>query len=189
MDPVIEAIWNNDPAALEALLEGGADANATESGKSALLWACSLRAAACAKTLLDHGANPNFTDPLGGTPLIAASFAGDLDVVAALLSKAADPRARDADGATALMAAAKAGHADVVRRLAVHGADPGAVDSRGRTALHWSLTQGDHAEIVELLLKLGADPTAQSADGLTALDYARKLARQRSTTVLGSASN
>lgn len=189
MDSVIEAIWDNDPTALRALLQRGGDANATESDKSALLWACSLRAADCAKTLLDHGANPNFTDPVGGTPLFAASFAGDLDVVAALLSKAADPGARDADGATALMAAAKAGHADVVRRLAAHGADPGAVDSRGRTALHWSMTQGDHAETVELLLKLGTDPAVQSADGLTALDYARKLARQRSTAVLGSASN
>lgn len=60
----------------------------------------------------------------GRTPLMHASFEGDLDGVIRLLDEGSDPNARDAGGDTALMFATMGGHFLVVKMLLAHGADP-----------------------------------------------------------------
>jgi len=73
--------------------------------------------------LLAKGANPNFKDSRGRTPLHHAAFHGYADNVQLLLAAGADPNARDNDGWTPLNAANSGRNdAHVTRTLRAAGA-------------------------------------------------------------------
>jgi ankyrin repeat protein len=61
------------------------------------------------KLLLSLGADANYVDPFGMTPLLWAAISdyGHSEIVKALLAAGADPYVRDKDGATALSLAKK----------------------------------------------------------------------------------
>ena len=86
----------------------------------------------------------------GRTPLMHASFEGDLDRVIALLDEGSDPNDRDAGGDTALMFASMGGHFLVVKMLLAHGADPLARARNGWTALRFAESRYQH-EVAALL--------------------------------------
>lgn len=150
-----------DPAATGALLNAGADAQATNRRRAtALHYACDPRPA-------------DGTEPTRQTRVIEL-----------LLAHGADGDAPDAGGATPLHRAVRARSPAAVRALLAGGASVTArLRPRGVTPLHLAVrstgaggTRGaldEQVAIVALLLEAGADPHAEDAAGLTPIDAAR----------------
>ena len=98
---------NSDLAVIEALLRGGADANARNGrGRTALFSAAAPSLGesneVVVRRLIEAGADPNVRDRGGKTPLIAALTRDVVDptVVTALLDGGADASLRDQEGVT-----------------------------------------------------------------------------------------
>ena len=69
------------------------------------------------RLFLEKGANPNLADKNGKTPLMNASYKGNLAIVKMLLEFGADPTLKDYKGQSALDMAQKKGHQDVIQLL------------------------------------------------------------------------
>ena len=110
--PLMIAAAEGHAETVSALVDGGADVNATNRlGRTALMFASSYGFAAIVQNLLGHRADPNIVP-------------------------------KDSTGWTALIAAAHNGHGEVVRLLLGHGADASIRDKQGKTALAWAEAQG-----------------------------------------------
>lgn len=90
--------------------------------------------------------------PVSWTPLMYASWYGQLAVVQHLLASGANPNLEDFESNTALDGAAIQGHADVVTMLLDARADPRHEDKQLRTARDYAAAAG-HDSIVKLILK------------------------------------
>lgn len=114
--------------------------------------------------LLAHGADPNFQDGEGFTPLMVAvshtMMDGDDDppqadevlaVVRQLLVSGADVESRHCCGGTALTGAVRAGFAEAARLLLQAGADPTAGEPGHRAIDHLD-NVAEHADVVEALV-------------------------------------
>lgn len=111
---------------------------------------------------------------------MAASFAGDVEIVKILLKHGARVNEQDTDGKTALYYASENGRAaDVIPELLKAEADvrlksgPTAKYLPGATPLIIAASVGSE-RAVEFLLNAGSDPNSLTVDGMTALDVARK---------------
>jgi ankyrin repeat protein len=137
--PLMAAALYGDAPLVKTLLDQGASPNvANHAGATPLMWAANDLAKAT--LLVDHGANVNARSDDGRFPLvIAASFAGNREVVALLLDHHANPSIQ-APGAiaqvTAITEAAKQGDEASVRLLIERGSD---VARAGFLALHFAL--------------------------------------------------
>ena len=134
-----------------------------------------------AKLFLEHGADPNAKEKLGGeTPLYWAVSFDHTDIAKLLLKHGADPNNKSKryieDGRAVLHLAVHTGDVDLMRLLLEKGANPNVRDRYGYTPLHIAALRG-FPQVVELLLKYGADPNARNADGKTPLDMVQSFAR------------
>jgi ankyrin repeat protein len=121
-------------------------------GVTALMNAARIDCEACARMLLEHGADAKAKTDAGLTALHYAAFKGNLTMVNLLLKAGAEVNAVDDRGFTPLMMAANSRikNPEVVRVLLDRGADMKAKDELGRTAADWARI-GAHAEIVGML--------------------------------------
>ena len=112
---------------------------------------------ACARTLLDQGADLNARSrgAMQNMPLHAAASSRSLAIVELLADRGADVNARQHGGWTALHAAALNGDVETARVLIAHGADTKARADNQQNALDLAFTRG-HQNIVDLLDQLGA---------------------------------
>ena len=118
------AAGQNNLTVVRLLLDRGvpADAPATGGGRySSLLIAASSGYVELMTTLLDAGANPNWQDQHGDTPLMAAVRIGSLPAVRLLLARGATANVTDEDGRTALTWAVRNPRADIVDTLRSRG--------------------------------------------------------------------
>jgi uncharacterized protein len=174
------AHWN-DLAAVELLLDAGADPNLPNRfGVTPLHEAALIGNAEMLELMLDAGGDANAAFGEGETALMTAARAGDAASVRALLAHGGDPNAIEGwHGQTALMWAAIEGHAEVAELLIVHGADidrrstehdwidisysagnvPKMRDVGGLTPLHFAARNGS-LDVAETLLEAGADASA-----------------------------
>ena len=112
-----------------------------------------------ARTLLEHGADPNVPDNLGTTALHAAIHRGweVVTFVEVLLEYGANVDARDKKGWTPLHGAAYHLNLEVVVVLLNHGTDPRAQTNKGETPIqlanapHHRALRGDQAQVIQLL--------------------------------------
>jgi ankyrin repeat protein len=116
-----------------------------------------------AKELLGQGANVNFRNRAGETPLTFAAVWNQLPALKLLLEHGADPNIADRTGGTALMLAAQHGTASMVRELLRRKANPRAKDSAGHTALDhidWRAADDEAREQIRRLIErsLGRSP-------------------------------
>src|SRR5262245_6551527 len=136
-----------------------------------------------------------FSDPLldvGGTPLLRATLANDMEVIRALLDKGASPNI-NAMGVTPFLVAAGAGGGGqrggqgtgLMDLFLQHGADVNAQvtgtktysmriarspsTNEGMTALHVAVQSG-RADLVRYLLEKGANPDIVDSNGRKAID-------------------
>ena len=107
------------------------------------------------------------------TPLFAASFGGQVDVMRWLLDHGADANARSNFRFTPLLYAADGMHLEAVQVLLEYHADINSRGSDGDTLLSWVLSNCNRKErfvdMVRLLLELGADPNVCNNDHKTPL--------------------
>ena len=161
--PLIAAARAADAAAVERLLQAGADVGQRQpDGATALHWAAFRDDLRIAGLLLAKGAAVDAANELGATPLWLAAENGSAAMIERLLAAGADANAALPEGETPVMTASRAGTADGVRALVAAGADVNAAEgSRGQTALMWAVAQG-HDDVAAVLVRHGADVEARS---------------------------
>ncbi|RQM25635.1 hypothetical protein B5M09_000680 [Aphanomyces astaci] len=151
----------------ECLLDGGAS---SEYRSAALVPAAHFGHIDVVNLLLARGADANYANQKGTTPLMRAAQEGQAAVVSALLGKDADSNAANMEGMTALMLASQRGHADIAEILISAGA---LVDKQtvrhSSTALLLAAKRG-HAGAITMLLTAGADMFLKDERDKTALD-------------------
>ena len=106
----------------------------------------------------------------GFTPLILASYRGNISVVKILLENGASINAKS-DMGTALMASAVKGNIEITQFLLEKKADPNIADTNGNTALIYAV-QFQNIAILKLLLDFKADKLLKDKSGKTAFEYA-----------------
>src|SRR5215475_6022838 len=192
--------------AVNVLLESGANPNRTDwRGYNSLLLvvrdshygldlANKDRIVTIVKSLLKHGADPNFRlkQPKaitvnevsldGATPVLLAAEVNNTEAVKVLLDAGADPKIATEQGMTALIMASGGGTdiqrarppeeraqaIDTVKLLIAHGVDINAVGQYGWTALHQASYQG-LTEVIEYLVSKGSNINEMDAFGQTPL--------------------
>lgn len=116
------------------------------------------------KDLLELRNSDNFT------PLLLASFHGQLEIARFLIEKGADIHADDNENSTPLHNAAARGHLDIISLLIENGARINQCDGNGMTALHLAASYG-HPECAKLLIEKGANVNAREINGRTPLFF------------------
>lgn len=99
-----------------------------------------------AEILLSHGADPNYRDKTGRTPIVYAVLTSE-EILRVLLSYGADPNIPDNNKRTPLMLAALdvGTEPGIMEALIEHGADINAQDEDGMTALLWVVAGRDRS--------------------------------------------
>jgi hypothetical protein len=135
----LQALWQEDLAKVENMLNAGIDPNAqTAMGNRPLLIAAKKRNPRLLEILIAHGAKVDAADRTGLTALMAASSLGLAQNISVLISAGANVNARDEKGSTALIWAAISGYPQVVEILLADGADGKVKNKDGLTALQLS---------------------------------------------------
>ncbi|WP_191091619.1 ankyrin repeat domain-containing protein [Affinibrenneria salicis] len=160
---------------------------------------------ATVEMLLAAGADMNWLDPDGDSPLMCASACGCLTAIEALLAHGADPRQSNPRGRTALHEAAQEAYGydsypddeecrqphevdealkiAIIERLLTHGADIDAADEEGATPLLCAIRAG-HEQIAGMLLRRGAHGGKPDAQGRTPLMVAAQCSDPRCVYML-----
>ena len=180
----------NDDSVIAVLKRGGAKDEQIYAGLNAdesLIKAARTGDMPKLRQLLADGANPNFTDKSGITPLLAAAHEGHLDAARALLdvgvevnfvpsglrqfamSKSHAPLSERelmeaaSRGETALNAAIRHGHIEIADALLESEAKIDLANRHGETPLLVAVSAGN-VELVKRLLDKGADPNSVEQD-------------------------
>ena len=132
--PLMRATANENPEAIRALLDAGADVNARDDGGETALMKAASDNVEAVRALLAAGADVSARSKDGETALMKAASGGDAESVRALLSAGADPTLKDKQGSDALWHARHADHrfvseeqtAEVIRALREGGKKPSA---------------------------------------------------------------
>ena len=157
-----EAVKNNHPDHVEAMLDAGADPNAKdEHGLTPLHWAISNvdRTIWRVRLLLDTGTDPNAKDRAGNAPL---HWALDHDskewITKALLDAGADPNLKNKVGNSPLHFAARYGRTTAVEILLDAGADPNLKNKKGELPLDVARGKAKDVLFAYMLSKPGTQP-------------------------------
>lgn len=115
--PLISATLAGDVESVRSLLQTGIDPNGIYHTNTALTYAARDGFTEIARVLIDSGAEVNWIDGEGVTPLILAAFKGHADLVRLLLDHGANTTVRDQWDRTALDYALRRGEEDEIVRL------------------------------------------------------------------------
>jgi ankyrin repeat protein len=162
--PLADLIQSGERSAALALIDDGADVNATQGdGTTPLHWAVYKVDHDLVAELLERGAKADVTNKYGSSPLAEAVKLGDLPLVRQLLDGGANVESPNGDGQTALMLAADIGALDVAKLLVERGADVNAKEAwRDQTALMWAV-DSNHPELTQFLIDQGADVNVRAS--------------------------
>lgn len=114
---LIEATLAGDVAMVRSLLQSGTDPNLVYNTNTALTYAARDGFTEIAQLLIASGADVNWIDGEGVTPLILASFKGHVELAELLLANGADITVRDQWNRTALDYALRRGEEDAIAQL------------------------------------------------------------------------
>jgi len=139
-------------AKLQEVSKPGAVDAATAEGVTPLMVCSQLGHGEAVRTLLQHGADPNKSDPQAGiVSLRLAVSRGHADIASALLEAGAEVNRADNYGYTPLMIAAVGGHLDCLKVLLSKGASTDLRDSVTKMTAEELAAQANQVEAVELL--------------------------------------
>ncbi len=145
-----------------------------EALSSELLEACRRVDEVRVRLAVKEGADVNFRDHEGKSPLLLMLESKRMALAALLVEKGADVNAaargggKSIPGYTPLMAACNHGDRGMVLLLLEHGANPNSVDEYGRSAL-WLSLENSQFEILDILLGHGANIDLKDKEGRTLL--------------------
>ena len=145
--------WSNE---LKKCLDSSRDANTIDyEGRTSLFHAIERSSITCVTILLEAGADPNWKDTSGITPLYEARCGAlsELEVIRLLLDHGAMIDSHDMYGTTPLMLAAQSGSVNIVRLLLERGANVNARTTNGSTPLWFARND---AAVKSLLITAGA---------------------------------
>ncbi|XP_067841054.1 E3 ubiquitin-protein ligase HACE1 isoform X2 [Heptranchias perlo] len=125
----------------------------------------------CLILLLKKGANPNYQDISGCTPLHLAARNGQKKCMGKLLEYTADVNICNNEGLTAIHWLAVNGRTELLHDLVQHVTNVDVEDAMGQTALHVACQNG-HKTTVLCLLDSGADINRPNVSGATPLYFA-----------------
>ena len=168
------ASWKGNVDAINVLISAGADQTIESiSGKTWLHYAVDGN---CSKEVLqaviDLDADVNATNKQNETPLMWASFNGNVDAMNVLISAGANQAIQDVDGDTYLHYAVHGnGSKEVLQAVIDLGADVNATNKQNTTALMVASSKGNE-DAMNVLISAGANHTIQDAVGMTWLHYA-----------------
>lgn len=114
---LIAATLVGDFSTIQSLLQSGTDPNLTHHSNTALTYAARDGLTDIARLLIDQGADIDWIDSEGVTPLILAAFKNHPDIVELLLDQGADTTVKDQWGRTALDYALRRGEEDAIAGL------------------------------------------------------------------------
>lgn len=124
--------------------------------------------------MLRGGANSNYADNNGNTPLIVVSSRGNLSAIKNLLAYRANVNAANKYGMTPLLYAIKGDHNEAIRYLLSRpDTDIDKANKNNQTPLFYAAYNGNTA-VVQDLLELGADYNKADIKGITPLTVAQK---------------
>ncbi|MGV3526343.1 MAG: ankyrin repeat domain-containing protein [Candidatus Sericytochromatia bacterium] len=203
LTPLMLAIYRDHAAAVDFLLERGANPNARNGrGHTPLMMAAAGGQTALVERLLKAGAELDAEEEIGNTALLWAAYWGHLEVLRLLIEAGASLRIQNDDGNNALLLAAQGGLSQQSRqlvkaapRVAASGRQlPPVFNDAGETDLiRYLLDKGALVQSrnlqgqtplmllagrgrggpVKLLLERGAALDTRDQAGRSALDYAR----------------
>ena len=119
-------------------------------------------------SLIHKGVDVNVQDEKGMTPLMLASQAGHVDLVAKLIERGASRNVQSNSGDTALIYATKENKINCVQKLIELGANVNIQGGNGQTALMHA-TRNEDGNCLEALLEGGANTDITDHDGYTTL--------------------
>jgi ankyrin repeat protein len=166
---IIDAVWSNDRARIMESIEDGASLDEIHEGLSALSWAVDLELTDSIDLLIQLGANVNWRDSLGKTPLMRAASGGKLSIIKQLSAAGADIKAVDYEGADALQFAARRSSAECLSFLIGRGALVDRLDHNERDALYWALAWKNSGALRELINRGAPVYRTYEEEGFTAL--------------------
>ena len=185
LTPLLQAVALKNQDMVGVLVDHGADINAkSRRGLTGLSSAGRNRDISMVKYLISRDADLNCTvvgDEM--TPLMDASWYGDVESVESLLSAGCNIHAVDSLKDNALHHASGQGHTEIARKLVQAGIP---VNSRGNTdytALLFTINP-NHTATASTLLSLGADPQLMSGTGFGTLHYATETGTPEMVQVL-----
>ncbi|GBN01116.1 Ankyrin repeat domain-containing protein 29 [Araneus ventricosus] len=147
---------------LKRVLDAGIPVDVTdgEEKTTALILACRYNHYACAKVLLEYGANPSARRQSGLHSLCYAAQGGFLPIVKLLIEYGVDVELPGADGATSFLLACRCNHVDVTQELL--NAKPDYAKRVVESALPMYIAaQHGHVPIIQFLISRGADVNVQ----------------------------
>lgn len=169
--PLWWAVDKNQEAAVEVLLEMGANDVADFEGRTPLITAVRGRYFSIVRLLCSAGTQIETLSYRVMSPLVQAVIYGDLQIVETLLHGGADINKANRKGKTALAMAIRCGHDKVVRLLLQRGADPDIEVFAGKIPLLMAV-KSLYPKIMKLLLESGANPNHKDRQGQTPLSIA-----------------
>lgn len=172
--PLTWAAMRGDLAAMQSLLDAGADPNSQSNDKQTPIhWAAQATSSSAGlHLLLARGAEADIVDRFQRTALIYASCnQNDESFLEPLLRGHVNINKRDCHDRTALGYAAKMNRTRTLVCLLDHGADPYIPDHEGYTPLLEAILGNRHG-IIEILLNRNITCTARAKGGRTLLHLA-----------------
>ena len=168
------AAWNGHSEVVSLLLENKADIELChkKSGLTALQYAALGGSLEIVTSLVENGADALHHAKDGTTPLWAATYKGNPEIIKYLLQCPGTSGVTDSEtGMNELHNASKIGDLELFKSLL--DIQPGfdAPAKNGRTPLMIAADQR-YAKIVDLLLQKGSDPFARDAEGLLPIHWA-----------------
>ena len=158
-------------ATLQAIINHGADVNATEKNNmTALMIACIQKNEEPINVLLKAGANPNIAHARGQTAIHCAVLGKcSKEALQAIIDHGADVNAPNNNSVTALMTACQEGNVEAINILLDAGADPNSIEVYGRTCLHVAVIGLCSKEVLQKLIGHGVNVNARRKYDITAL--------------------
>ena len=164
---VVGAFANGNTEIVDKLLAAGAHFQESYA-QAALLNSYINGNIKVAKSLLENGVSPNFTDKKSECLLIVALEKGDYDFAKLLVEKGADPNSRTKkDRVPALSYLAANGQDELIKFFKEKGADLNLASKYGNTPFLRAVRE-NQLQTVKVLAELGANINATDSDGVGA---------------------